>query len=259
MALSGLDKQFLSYNVLDQPDPGEREHCDSDSERSDNEEEIQKEMQSMPDPIKQNFYGKNTGAKGVLADYKRHQAMKQMEFERAHMQSQRNMSIQARKFRDVEEEKEVDSSELDSDFDDDSDDDFMRQYREKRMQEMKSNMFGQNFGKIQFCSASEYVDEVNSADPSVFVVGHCYEDFLPASRVVNNELRVIAKKYPGVKFVAFQPSDLIRLDHIILPAFLINKGGNQVETIPRIQDEIGTEVITADDLEWLLNKHGVLA
>ena len=113
------------------------------------------------------------------------------------------------------------------------------------------------FGEIKEVDKFAFVEEVDNVDNSIFVVVHLYEEYISACRLANKLLEQIARSQANVKFLRMQSTQAkSNYDQIVLPALLIYKGGELVESLFRITDDIG-DVFTLEGLEHLLGKYGI--
>ena len=106
-------------------------------------------------------------------------------------------------------------------------------------------------------SPFEFVDEVDQADPRTFVVIHLYEDFVDHCRKLNIILDHLARKFEHVKFLKLKAIEAREdYDIVALPTVMLYKGGQLIEAMVRITDEVGTD-FDLDDIEWMLQARDV--
>ena len=153
-------------------------------------------------------------------------------------------------------------SEDDDDDDDDDhlldDEDFMEEYRNKRRAEFQRRSKLPTFGKVTTLEAMTFVDRVEAAKATVFMVVHLCEDTIKVCRRIDAALEALAKEHVHVDFVRLRKSDTPSgLPCSAIPSFLVYQGGELVTSVMKVADKIG-EKCTKDDVEWLLAEEGVL-
>ncbi|RWS04385.1 viral IAP-associated factor-like isoform X1, partial [Dinothrombium tinctorium] len=90
------------------------------------------------------------------------------------------------------------------DFDellDDDDELALREYRIKRLQQIKAEAMKNTFGEVREITKQDYVDEVNKAGDGVYVILHVYKPELPLCKLINKYLNELAQKFPHTKFL----------------------------------------------------------
>jgi len=146
-----------------------------------------------------------------------------------------------------------DGSDLDSDLDDDE---FMKQYRAKRVAEIKRKKETERFGTIRQINRAEYVAEVAEASKASPVVLHLYQDYSKGCTLMHRALTELACKKKATKFLKIKATDCIEnFPDSSLPCLLVYVGGTM-----KIKFEglgmFGGKKVTADDLEWHLSQAG---
>ena len=86
-------------------------------------------------------------------------------------------------------------------LEDDVEDDFMKQYMEKRLNEMKEIAKKNRYGSVQEISKDQYIAEVTNAPKEDYVVLHLYQSYNEQCELINREFIVLANKYPSIKFL----------------------------------------------------------
>lgn len=265
MSLS-LDDKLLGEKVDNycSSDEGEREEEDDDAPRKSEP----KEPTFVPEPeIKEyNGYSTNTGPKGVINDwreFKRLETEKREEQEREKQALLKKLSITCRSHLDDEREKQKDDlfmEQLDREMEE-FEEEFMKQYREKRIEEMRRAL--QNvpkYGKVVSLNSHDFVDEIDKEQPQVLVIVHVYEDKNQACKNMNTCLVSLAEEYPTVKFCKIKASETklsMKFAKDGVPALLIYKGGEMIGNFVRISDELGDDFFTSD-IESFLEEHSLL-
>lgn len=244
----------------------------------------------IPESVRNNILAEraglpSTGVKGVLADYKAHQAtvaaqrmadaeQRQqvlMRMARGHVVSsqdqevvgtgsgaatQLNKSVPHKSGQDPDDSSSDNERVALQDADDDDEDAFMRDYRAKRLKELKEQSLAAaapSFGTVRDITAADFLSEVDGEDARVWVVVHLYEPALQVCVRMNNLLEEIATKMTHVKFLRMQcSSNAIEIDRVALPTLTIYRGGNMQQTLAAICEELGSAYFTKEDVEWLL-------
>lgn len=130
-----------------------------------------------------------------------------------------------------------------------------RQRRERRLKEMKGS---RKFGKLREIGVSEYVDSIDLEQADIWVVMILTNPEKEASLKVVTAAESCAKKWVHTKFCSI-PAKLVQddFDAVALPAILLYKGGDLVETIMAVPDVLGGD-IQESTVEGLLQAHKVL-
>ena len=222
--------------------------------------------------LEQRERGKQTGVKGVLADYKAAQQLAAAQSEADALQRAAVLTrmvegckIQAEEVEDgdgagIEQlvGEELDAA-LDGEdgYDDDGDDEFMREYRQARLREMQraAQAPPPSFGRVLDVTAEGFLQQVDDEDPRVSVVVHLFESSVGACSRMNRVLEEVAHTHPKVKFLRLHASNNeIAVDRAALPVLTIYRAGETVAVHAGIatQDSLGPH-FQKDDVEWLLD------
>ncbi|XP_071988115.1 phosducin-like protein 2 [Engystomops pustulosus] len=131
-------------------------------------------------------------------------------------------------------------------------------YRQKRIKELKMLQKTQIYGELYEIIENQYVKEVTHAKDDVWVVLHLYRSCLPMCDLLNNHLKILAKKFPETKFLKTIADRYIPnyLD-ACLPTLLIYKNG-QVKGRFIGMDQCGGNGVTPEELEWKLADVGAI-
>lgn len=75
----------------------------------------------------------------------------------------------------IEKKHQINCEEDLLELDDDEDDHIIKEYRNKRMAEMKANLLVPRFGEVREITAPDYVEQVNKAGDNIWVVLLLYQ------------------------------------------------------------------------------------
>jgi len=220
----------------------------------------------IPETIKQTIlserYGKGkskTGVKGVLEDYK--MAMKLEDAQKDADEIFRNNVISRMvngyiiKSNDLDlqqEQQQINNNDNNDDSDDEllNDDNFLKEFRQKRLNELKSNnnLSIQKFGTVIDVDIDNFITEIDNVDSNVIVIVHLYDPDVHTCLRLNKILEEICETMITMKFIRMQTS----LDKVALPIINIYKGGEIVTVIAAIAAELGTNYFTKEDIVWLI-------
>ncbi|CAG2232491.1 Phosducin-like protein [Mytilus edulis] len=197
----GLDDKLLGEKVDNycSSDEGERDDDSDDEPRS--TEAVQPTFVPEPEIKEYNGYSTNTGPKGVINDwreFKRLETEKKGEQERERQALLKKLSMSCRSHLDDEREKQKDEQfmeQMEREMDE-IEEEFMKQYREKRIEEMRKAL--QNvpkFGGVVPLSSNDFVDQIDKENPQVYIIVHVYEDRSKACKTMNGCLESLAQEY----------------------------------------------------------------
>ena len=141
------------------------------------------------------------------------------------------------------------------------DDDFLRQYRQKRIEEMRRALDETpKFGHVVQLDKSSFVNAIDNEKQGVKVIVHVYEDKIEACDAMDGCIKCLAKEYLNIKFCRIKATEA-RLSKKFsasgVPALLIYKGGEMIGNFIRLSDEFGDDFY-ATDVESFLQEHGML-
>lgn len=225
--------------------------------------------------------GRNTGAKAVLRDYKNHQIREAMAREHNRMEreamvhrvaygvassgpsmcaaaqaAQRSAAARARDCA-AHDSDEGELNESSDDGDDDST--FMAQYRAARISQLKGSAARPQFGELKEVDKFQLLDALEGGDTEKLVVVHLYEEYHAGCRKLNGVLEGLARRMAGLQFLRLRATSAQPdFDPIALPTLMVYRGGQLVESLLRVTDEMGGERadFSMDDVEWLLREKG---
>jgi len=147
--------------------------------------------------------------------------------------------------------------ELDE-LEDDEDEAIMQQYREKRLQEIKSQLAKTQFGDVIEITAQNYVQEVNKAGDGVWVVLHLYKQGIPMCSLLNHFMSQLAKKFPTTKFIKSISTVCIEnYPDKNVPTIFIYFEGEMKTQFVGANSLRGTN-LTLDEFEFLLGRAGAV-
>ncbi|ETW05184.1 hypothetical protein H310_04179 [Aphanomyces invadans] len=280
-----MDDFFLRHDVYKDRDADELGgKVDSDSEASDNEESLPasvhdpygpwQEQQDVSKQGKRRQFKKSTftGPKGVLNDYKAYKQAKAEE--RAQEVAVREMVL-ARIAKGYVRPSDsappapehsngccnaLQNNVHDSDddlLDEFEDDALLQKYCAKRVAEIQSAVHAgaPTFGTVKYCSAFDFVDLVDAADPRTPVVVHMSDESNGFCVAVNNCLQQLSPEHPRTQFLVVEREEVdpsIRPED--LPIFMVYHGGSQVDTILNVASKLQHRV-TVERVALLLHEH----
>nr|CAI5863825.1 unnamed protein product [Callosobruchus analis] len=147
--------------------------------------------------------------------------------------------------------------ELDE-LEDSEDEAVLEEYRRKRIAEIKALAQRQKFGTVGEISAQDYVNEVNKAGEGIWVVLHLYKQGIPLCALVNEHLRILAAKYPTVKFLKSISTVCIpNYPDTNLPTIFIYFEGELKQQITGPLELRGPN-LTLEEFEFLLGNTGAV-
>jgi hypothetical protein len=233
------------------------EHSDCDSHSSDSvidDNPMYKSNSNVPSKV-QSSTGIG-GVKGVLADYRLHQAEKRREAWNEWKEKQDfirrmtvgvslppgevSISIASIKARAKAEKStnrgSVESDDSDGEYDDYEDEDFFMNYRQQRLRQLREQNLPLEWKGVEEVDQFEFSKAVDETDASVAVVIHLYEDFVPACRTLKVIMQQISKSFMReARFLSIQVSNTcLSLDCVALPSVLIYRGGHLISNLTPI-------------------------
>jgi len=147
--------------------------------------------------------------------------------------------------------------ELDE-LEDDEDDRVLEAYRRKRMDEMKQAALKNKYGEVINISEQEWKDQVTNAPQDEFVVVNLYKQGVPQSRLLDQIMTQLAKKFKATKFVRIRAEEAIHgYPDKNIPTILVYHKGDVHAQMVTLSALSGDDT-TAQDLEWRLAKLNVI-
>ncbi|KAG6602898.1 adp-ribosylation factor family [Phytophthora cinnamomi] len=277
-----MEKFFLQHNVLQDRDPDELGgHVNSDSEASDQEEEITERVHSVADPTGpwrqkpvdgetwgkptrgfrggkgRDFASANTGPKGVINDYKAHKRHQKEERLRKEAERQAVLnriakgttvsSTSATQDPTTHLECECDGgSDCECDDSDLVDDAFLAQYAELRVKQMQEAASKRKvFGELEYITPDQFValtSKKESSEAGNDIVVHLYHAENYACSLLNTQLELLARKLVHIKFTAMVAKEAdASIEMADLPVMLIFRGQQQQEAVVDIARRLDGE------------------
>lgn len=263
MALS-LDDRLLGEKVDNYCSSSEDEGHDDESGDESQSHSGNQQPTFIPEAKVNEYNGRctNTGPKGVINDwreFKRMETEQREEQERERQQLMKKLQMTCRSHLNDEEEKKKDEDFMQELGE--IDDEFIRQYRQKRIEEMRRALdSAPKFGTVIGLDKSNFIDAIDKEKPGVKIIVHVYEDNVEACQSMDGCLSCLAKEYPNIKFCKIKATEA-RLSRKFsvngVPALLIYKNGELIGNFIRLSDEFG-EDFYATEVESYLQEHGML-
>lgn len=147
--------------------------------------------------------------------------------------------------------------ELDE-LEDEKDDFILQAYKEKRLNELKEFAKGAKYGSVREIRKQEYKAEITECN-DVFIVLHLHQDHIELSRVLNQILINLAKKFPCVKFLRIEATNCVEnfRDEDVPTVFLYRDGKIARQFLPA-PFYFGGANMNWKKVEWILNSEGIL-
>ncbi|KAG0181164.1 hypothetical protein DFQ28_007472 [Apophysomyces sp. BC1034] len=234
----------------------------SDQDEDDNNSDVS--QTSMP--VRQS--GCQTGPKGVIADHAYYQQVKGDAQLKARSDYNARMLAKALTTTTYSEDQAHTQTELILEHkkeDDDSDgelledEEMLRQYRQKRLAELKqinnreTRRQHRLFGTLEDVLADDYATAIDKEWRTVPVIIHLHDK----CQTLDEHLRGLAHKYALAKFIRVSALDL-EFDLVGSPAILAYKSGILVANLVRLVDEVGSR-FSVEDVEDVLLRYGALS
>ncbi|KAI8319422.1 thioredoxin-like protein [Martensiomyces pterosporus] len=193
-------------------------------------------------PMPSTHDGPQTGAKGVIADY-RHSRMQEQQRRSKELAAARaeHSAAAQRSINDIGDKtmwaKEDQEDEEDEDADLDDEAHFFDEYRRRRMAELSRAAERSGLGSLKEASPDEYVDIVEQrADSGSFVLALLVDDDVAASRRLESFIRQECGKYPQAVFLRVQAEECGFTDAEVLPILLVYRYGELKHNLVRVAD-----------------------
>ncbi|VDL57599.1 unnamed protein product [Hymenolepis diminuta] len=135
---------------------------------------------------------------------------------------------------------------------------FLELYRQKRIEEMKQAALKARFGSYDEVNKADWTQAVNNAGEGVYVVVHLAQKGNEKCAVVDQHLRVLAARYPAVKFLRGEAALCVpNFPDSNLPTIIIYYEGD-VKTQYVGSKALGGHPCSIKDLEQSLAKVGAI-
>lgn len=202
----------------------------------------------------------NTGVKGVIADYneaRQRRALDEAEDRLERLEVRRGATRPAQGRQSPRDGGAADRGDGQHGSDDD-DDEFVKNYRSRRISQLRANATLPSFGVYSRASPEEYCDLTDSIDPRCHLIVHLGEESILACRRLDSALDKLALSMPHAKFIRVDAMEANpNLDAICLPAVLVYMGGEMTHNLVRFTDELPRE-FTVEDVKEVLEGLGVV-
>ncbi|KAJ2823250.1 hypothetical protein FBU31_004346 [Coemansia sp. 'formosensis'] len=205
--------------------------------------------------------GPQTGAKGVMADYRHAQReqRQRMKQEAAAAQAAYADAVAMRSTEDSSRGQTLwakgDSTQKADTSDDDDDERFFEEYRRKRMVELSRAAEQSQARALIDATPDEYVEIVDQMADLGAPVAIILVDGSVASKRLEGFIRAAASKYAHATFVRVQAADCGFVDADLVPIVLVYRHGelehNMVRVVDRLRDHVNFEL---RDVVKLLNE-----
>jgi hypothetical protein len=217
--------------------------------------------------------GPQTGPKAVIADQKEHVRREFLKWEQAQAAADalaiRNTAV-VRTVREDDVHESLVAQLLggvavDALADEDgADDQFMREYRAKRVAELKAAAAAaaaarSSFGELQQLTEDAYAAILEDTHSGVVSVVHIFDEQLVACRRLNAKLRLLAGRHTTVRFGAIALAEIgNEFDRSALPLLVVYSNGEVQQTFFNVSHKLGETSFDEHDVERLLAASGVL-
>ncbi|KAK1940504.1 Phosducin-like protein [Phytophthora citrophthora] len=274
----------MAYVLRDRDSDELGGRVNSDSEASEDEEEITDRVHSVADPTgpwkqkpvdgdtwgrptrgysgrkPRDFASANTGPKGVINDYKAHKRYQKQERMRKEAERQAVLNRIAKGATVVSGPGQTQlDCECDGDSDCECDEDlldseFLAQYAENRVKQMQAAARNRKvFGELEYITPERFVELTSTTDSRDLMLIHLYHPDNYACGLLNTQLELLAQKLIHVKFAALVAKEAdASIELSDLPVVLIFRGQQQ-ETIVDVARRLDGE-FTLERVETLVNE-----
>jgi len=141
---------------------------------------------------------------------------------------------------------------------DDDDEQIIREYRNKRMAEIKANLLVPQFGDVREITAPDYVEQVNKAGDNIWVVLFLYQPGNPECTQLSQIISQLAIKFKTTKFLKSIASLCVaNFPESSLPAIFIYQNGCLKKQLIG-SHTFGGKNMTLEIVEWLLSQVGAV-
>lgn len=122
----------------------------------------------------------------------------------------------------------------------DEDVEFLRNYKLKRLEELKGLVAAPTFGHVhEITSQDELLSEIEDEDPATLVIVYMFHPTIVECAQIDNAYSQLAANEKNIKFLKVNSNMADPdFDLIALPAFLVYRCGETISALIRIQDEI---------------------
>jgi hypothetical protein len=109
----------------------------------------------------------------------------------------------------------------------------LEEYRQKRLNEMKEEIFRARFGDVNEITKDEWVKQVTEASRSCWVVVHLYQDSVIECRLLEESLQILARKFKYIKFLKIKSTQAVENwpERNLPTLFMYNEGELKIQMI----------------------------
>lgn len=171
-----------------------------------------------------------------------------------------NMIEQSIQQKQAQKEKQLSELDLDGldELEDSEDEAVLEEYRRKRIAELMRLAEKLKFGEVREISGQDYVQEVNKAGETVWVVIHLYKQGIQQCALINQYMQQLAAKFPYTKFLkAIAQTCIPNFPEKNLPSVFVYYEGDMKKQFIGSQELRGTS-LTIDEFEYLLGQVGAV-
>lgn len=166
-------------------------------------------------------------------------------------------AIKSRYGKEEDNKKELEDCDLDEldELEDEEDERILEEYRRRRMQEMQLQASKEKYGEVTEISKPDFVKEVSEASNETPVIVFLYKSGIPESRLVEDRLNTLARKFKATKFVRIVASNCIEnYPDRNVPTLLLYRDGQPIGQLVGSAN-LGGKAVTVQDLEWILKRY----
>ncbi|KAJ2448736.1 hypothetical protein GGI03_007183 [Coemansia sp. RSA 2337] len=245
--MADIERQILQQVDCDEDD-AERSRA---RENGDDDRPAESDAGAEDTMPKANHDGPQTGAKGVVADYRHAQREQRlrMKQEAAAAQAAYAEAVVMRSTLDSSGGQTLwtkDDTDPKADNSDDDDERFFEEYRRKRIAELSRAAEQSQAGALIAATPDEYVEIVDQMADSGTPVAIILVDDSAVSRRLECFIRAAAPKYAHTTFVCVQAADCGFIDADLVPIILVYRHGelehNLVRVVDRLRDHTNFEL-----------------
>lgn len=148
--------------------------------------------------------------------------------------------------------------ELEQMEDDFEDDKFFMEYKQKKLNEIKEKSKGA-YGIMREIRYDDYKAEVTEASKEVPVVILLHQEYIETSKVLNQILMNMAKKFPAVKFLRIQASNCVQnFRDSDVPTIFVYRDGKIYQQFLPATYYFGGNNMNWKKVEWIFSSIGIL-
>ena len=226
-----------------------------------------------------NGHGYNTGAKGVIQDYKARKQFEKILNQKEEMQREETIrrmtegtklkpgeqsfslssveqrKCQAKKTRkDNNDDDSHSGSSDDSIFDDEDESEILDSYRRMRLSELQDTALPTYFHVEELHDAQSFSEVIDDTESRMYCIFHLFDDDVKSCRLLHQYFDALARKMNHCRFFKIEASILFNqnLDSIGFPCVQIYKGGKEVANLTPI---INRSQFSVEEIESLLHAH----